>query len=166
MKGIVDNIANDRGSALILALLVLVLLTLMGISATTTSTIEVQMAGNEKFHEMAFYAAESGWQEALNWLDRQYPGITEQVGWDEGATPLPTFTPGAKYDNPDYIALADDNNTGYYIKIDFAGTTPVSGYGTDYRRFNYRVNSVGMGPGNARSELSVTAGKVFDTGGY
>ena len=55
MKGIVDTIANDRGSALVVALLVLVLLTLMGISATTTSTIEVQMAGNEKFHDMAFY---------------------------------------------------------------------------------------------------------------
>jgi hypothetical protein len=161
MKGIVYNIANDRGSALVLALLVLVLLTLMGISATTTSTIEVQMAGNDKFHEMAFYAAESGWQEALNWLDRQYPGKTENLYWD-GAT----FSPRGDGDSPAFILLADDNNTGYYIKIDFAGTTPVSGYGTDFRRFNYRVNSVGMGPGNARSELSVTAGKVFDTGGY
>lgn len=163
MKSIVHDIANDRGSALVVALLILVLLTLMGISATTTSTIEVQMAGNEKFHEMAFYAAESGWQEALNWLDRQYPGITEQVGWD--ASPG-TFSTGDKYDAPDYISLADDNNTGYYIKVDFTGTTPVSGYGTEFRRFNYRVNSLGMGPGNARSELSVTAGKVFDTGGY
>jgi Tfp pilus assembly protein PilX len=42
MKKIVDTIANDRGSALVVALLVLVLLTLMGISATTTSTIEVR----------------------------------------------------------------------------------------------------------------------------
>ena len=41
MKKIVDDIGNDRGSALVIALLVLVLLTLMGISATTTSTIEV-----------------------------------------------------------------------------------------------------------------------------
>ena len=163
MKGIVDNIANDRGSALILALLVLVLLTLMGISATTTSTIEVQMAGNDKFHEMAFYSAESGWQEALNWLDRQHPGITEQVGWDEN---LGTFSTGDKYDAPDYISLADDNKTGYYLKIDFAGTTPVPGYGTDFKRFNYRVNSVGVGPGNARSVVEVRAGKVFDMGGY
>ena len=163
MKDIAYDITNDKGSALVLALLILVLLTLMGISATTTSTIEVQMAGNDKFHEMAFYAAESGWQEALNWLDRQYPGITDQVGWDGNSQ---TFVTGEKYNAPDYISLADDNNTGYYLKIDFAGTTPVSGYGTDFRRFNYRINSVGLGPGNARSELSVTAGKVFDTGGY
>ena len=163
MKNIIYDIANDRGSALVVALLILVLLTLMGISATTTSTIEVQMAGNEKFHEMAFYAAESGWQEALNWLDRQYPGITEQVGWNASSG---TFATGDNYDAPDYIPLAEDNNTGYYLKIDFAGTTPVAGYSSDYRRFNYRVNSVGMGPGNARSVVEVTAGKVFDMGGY
>jgi len=161
MKSIVYDIANDRGSALVLALLILVLLTLMGISATTTSTIEVQMAGNDKFHEMAFYAAESGWQEALNWLDRQYPGKTEDLYWD-GAD----FSPRDENSTPAFILLADDNNTGYYLKIDFAGTTPVVGYGSDYRRVNYRVDSEGVGPGNARSKVRVTAGKVFDTGGY
>jgi Tfp pilus assembly protein PilX len=48
MKRIVDTIANDRGSALVVALLVLVLLTLMGISATTTSTIELAGTGRRR----------------------------------------------------------------------------------------------------------------------
>jgi hypothetical protein len=156
MKGIVDTIANDRGSVLVAALLVLVLLTLMGISA-----IEVQMAGNEKFHDMAFYAAESGWQTSLNWLDRQYPGVTENLGWDEESG---TFVP-ANYNTPDYIVLAEDNDTEYSVKIEFVGTGAVPGYGTNFRRFNYRVNSVGIGPGKARSEVSVVAGKIFDTEG-
>jgi hypothetical protein len=164
MKRIADNIADDRGSALVVALLVLVLLTLMGISATTTSTIEVQMAGNEKFHDMAFYAAESGWQASLNWLDRQYPAVTDKVGWDESVTP-PTFSPGAKYDQPDPIVLAVDNDTEYSVKIEFVGTSPVPGYGTNFRRFNYQVDSTGIGPGNARSEVRVVAGKIFDTEG-
>ncbi len=163
MKVIVDTIANDRGSALVVALLVLVLLTLMGISATTTSTIEVQMAGNEKFHEMAFYAADSGWQEALNWLDRQYPGITDNRRWDAVDD---TFSPKDENDPPpDYISLAVDNSTAYRVEIDFVGTRAVPGYGTNFRRFNYRVNSVGFGPRNARSEVSVVAGKIFDTEG-
>ncbi|MCG6944768.1 MAG: pilus assembly PilX N-terminal domain-containing protein [Deltaproteobacteria bacterium] len=165
MKRIADTIANDRGSALVIALLVLVLLTLMGISATTTSTIEVQMAGNEKFHDMAFYAAESGWQRSLNWLDSQYPAVTEKVGWDEDATPLPTFSPGEKYNNPDPIVLAEDNDTEYSVKIEFVGTRAVPGYGTNFRRFNYQVDSTGIGPGNARSEVRVVAGKIFDTEG-
>ena len=140
---------------------VLVLLTLMGISATTTSTIEVQMAGNEKFHDMAFYAAESGWQTSLNWLDAQYPAVTQNLGWDGVSE---TFTE-ANYNTPDYIVLATDNDTEYSVKIEFVGTRAVPGYGTNFRRFNYRVDSTGIGPGNARSEVRVVAGKIFDTEG-
>ena len=161
MKRIVDTIANDRGSALLIALLVLVLLTLMGISATTTSTIEVQMAGSEKVYEMAFYAAESGWQASLNWLDQQYPAITQNLGWDQGSG---TFVE-ANFNTPDYSVLASDNDTEYSTKIEFLGTGAVPGYGTNFRRFNYRVDSVGIGPGNARSEVRVVAGKIFDTEG-
>ena len=161
MKKIVDTIANDRGSALLIAMLVLVLLTLMGISATTTSTIEVQMAGTEKFHDMAFYAAESGWQTSLNWLDRQYPAVTQNLGWDEVSE---TFVE-ANYNSPDYMVLAEDNDTEYSVAIEFVGTSAVPGYGTNYRRFNYRVDSTGIGPSNARSEVRVVAGKIFDTEG-
>lgn len=171
MKDITSICANEKGSALVIALLILVLLTLMGISATTTSTIEVQMAGSEKFYEMSFYAAESGWQTALNWLDGQFPGVTKNLGWDKDAVPSSTFTED-NFDTPDSISLAEDNNTEYFVKIEFVGTAPVPGYGTNFRRFNYRVNSEGSvnpdgtGSSIARSEVSVTAGKVFDMAGY
>jgi Tfp pilus assembly protein PilX len=159
----------------VVALLVLVLLTLMGISATTTSTIEVQMAGSEKFHEMAFYAADSGWQEALNWLDRQYPAVTwKYMNWDgENFIKFDgDFTDFTKDAGALSIPLAGDNHTEYYLKIESVGTTPVAGYGSDYRRFNYRVNSEGkVNQGGtassiARSEVSVIVGKVFDMGVY
>ena len=161
MKGIVIDIANDRGSALVVALLVLVLLTLIGISATTTSTIEVQMAGSEKVYDMAFYAAESGWQTSLNWLDAQYPAVTQNLGLDEGSE---TFVE-ENYSTPEYMVLAEDNDTEYSVTITFVGTRSVPGYGTNFRRFNYRVDSTGIGPSNARSEVRVVAGKIFDTEG-
>ncbi len=168
MKDITSICANEKGSALVIALLILVLLTLMGISATTTSTIEVQMAGSEKFYEMSFYAAESGWQTALNWLDGQYPGVTKNLGYDQATT---TYTED-NFAAPDGISLAGDNNSEYFVKIEFVGTAPVPGYGTNFRRFNYRVNSEGrVNPGGtgssiSRSEVSVIAGKVFDMEGY
>jgi hypothetical protein len=49
---------NNRGSALVVALLMLVVLTLIGISATTTTTFELQIAGNDKLYKRAFYAAD------------------------------------------------------------------------------------------------------------
>ena len=167
MNNIVCNLKNEEGSALLLALLILVLLTLMGISATTTSTIEVQMAGSEKFYELAFYSAESGWQRALNWLDGQYPGPIENLGWDDTAK---TYT-ADNFEAPNGFPLAEDNNTEYYVTIEFVGTTPVPGYDTNFRRVNYRISSEGRvtpsstHPGKARSVVEVTAGKVFDMGG-
>ena len=164
MKHLASICTNEKGSALILALLVLVLLTLMGISATTTSTVGIQMAGSEKFYELAFYSAESGWQRALNWLDDQYPGVTDNLVWD-GTTFIAVAGNLEEADTVG-IPLAEDNNTQYFVKIEFAGTAPVPGYGTSFRRFNYRVNSRGVGSGNAQSVVEVIAGKVFDMGGY
>ena len=51
---------NQRGSALIVALLMLVVLTLLGISATTTSTVELQISGNDKLYKRSFFAADGG----------------------------------------------------------------------------------------------------------
>ena len=164
MNSIVSNFNNEKGSALVLALLMLVLLTLMGISATTTSTVEIQMAGGEKFYELAFYSAESGWQRALNWLDNQFPGVTDNRVWD--GTDFIAVSGSLDEAATVGIPLAIDNNTQYLVKVEFVGTAPAAGYGTSFRRFNYRVDSVGRGPGNARSEVEVTAGKVFDMGGY
>lgn len=50
---------NEEGSVLILALIMLVLLTLIGISATTTSTIETRIAGNERVYKRNLYSAEA-----------------------------------------------------------------------------------------------------------
>jgi hypothetical protein len=54
---------NEKGSITVLAVVLLLLLTLLGIAATTTSSIEVQIAGNELRHNLAFYSAEAakGW---------------------------------------------------------------------------------------------------------
>jgi hypothetical protein len=60
MKLLINKAKNEDGSVLIVALLILVLLTIIGISATTTTNIELQIAGNEKFHKIAFYHADSG----------------------------------------------------------------------------------------------------------
>jgi hypothetical protein len=50
---------NEEGSVLVLALIMLMLLTLLGVSATRTSSIEIQIVENEKSHKIAFYAAEA-----------------------------------------------------------------------------------------------------------
>jgi type IV pilus assembly protein PilX len=54
------TLRNSQGATLIIGLLTLVLLSLIGIAATTTSRTEVQITGNDKMYKEAFYAAEFG----------------------------------------------------------------------------------------------------------
>ena len=53
------RLKNEKGSVTILAVVLLILLTLLGMAAISTSSIETQIAGNEVRNQLAFYAAES-----------------------------------------------------------------------------------------------------------
>ena len=59
---------NEKGVALIIVLLMLLILTLIGISAISTTTFETNISGNERVGTNAFYAADAGVQVGLNQL--------------------------------------------------------------------------------------------------
>ncbi len=61
-------LGNDTGSALIIALLILLVLTLLGINAINTTTFETAISGNERARLEAFYAADAGIEEAKSRL--------------------------------------------------------------------------------------------------
>lgn len=92
-------INNQDGSILVTSLVVLISATLLGIFAVNTATIEIQIAGNDKFHKQAFYNAEGGLRSVYPLIDDirkgvdpttfsgTYPGFTFAGGsnnfWDE-----------------------------------------------------------------------------------
>jgi Tfp pilus assembly protein PilX len=51
---------SQQGAALIIAIMILLILTVVGIYAVTTSTLETKIAGNERVLKDAFYAADGG----------------------------------------------------------------------------------------------------------
>jgi hypothetical protein len=51
---------NQKGVSLVIALIILLVLTLLGISAITTTTFETNIAGNERLYNRAFYTTDSG----------------------------------------------------------------------------------------------------------
>ena len=69
MKRLKRSVCNENGSVLLISVVILMLLTVLGIFATTTSTIEVQIAGNDKWHKMAFYAADGGTEAGIALLE-------------------------------------------------------------------------------------------------
>ncbi len=54
------DLKNEKGVALIIALIMLLVLTLIGLSAVSTTTHETKIAGNERVYNNAFYAADGG----------------------------------------------------------------------------------------------------------
>ena len=55
------GVLNDqKGAALVIALIMIVVLTLIGLASTFTSTFELKLSGNKRGATNAFYSAESG----------------------------------------------------------------------------------------------------------
>lgn len=58
----------QQGSALVIALIFLLLLTLIGVTAMQTTTLQERMAGNVRDRSLAFQAAEAALREAEDFL--------------------------------------------------------------------------------------------------
>lgn len=68
MSGL-DRIQTQKGTALIMSMVILLILTILGMAALGTSSLEQKMAGNTQEQNRAFQAAESGLARALNSAD-------------------------------------------------------------------------------------------------
>ncbi len=60
MKSILRTVDNESGVALIFALMMLLLLTVIGLSALDNTDLETAIARNHKVQKMTFYAADAG----------------------------------------------------------------------------------------------------------
>lgn len=61
---------NEGGFVLVGALLILVLLIVIGIAATTSTFMEIQIAGSDRIHKETFYAADGGTQVASELIEQ------------------------------------------------------------------------------------------------
>ncbi len=75
-----DAARRDGGFVLIVALILLLVLTLLGLAATQTTVLEERMAGNARNHDLAFQSAEAGLYAAQSailqglWSNANYAG--------------------------------------------------------------------------------------------
>lgn len=62
---------KQKGMALVISMIMLLLLTILGLSSMRTTLMDEKMAGNTRDTELAFQASESGLREAELWLALQ-----------------------------------------------------------------------------------------------
>ncbi len=146
--------ANEKGVALVVALVMLLILTLIGINAVTTTTFETNIAGNERVATDAFYASEAGIQVALNQLNRFPVNLTpiSRTGFGENSY----FWSGSPEDKHSPKPM---RNHGLY---------PMPGYELDSSRgwvfYRYQANATGESFGAMKEiEMQIAHGP-FSTG--
>ncbi len=78
---------NQSGSALVIALIMMIVLTLIGLASMFTSTFEIKLSGNKRASTDSFYAAEGGVQATLanpaNFTPSSYTLIPNSSGLPE-----------------------------------------------------------------------------------
>ena len=65
MKNFKKKVNNEQGFVLIASLMMLMVLMIIGIAATNTTNIELQISGNDKLNKQTFYQAEAAVNEAV-----------------------------------------------------------------------------------------------------
>jgi len=121
----------QQGAALIVGLVLMLAITILGVSGINMATLELNMAGNSQAAQLAFQAAETGIDVAL-------------------AGPVSTTTPQV-YSN---VPIGDGTYT-FSARVTCAGTTPVPegiySEGIGARAIHFDIEATGRGPRNASS---------------
>jgi len=69
-------VSSERGAALVIALFIIAVLTVLGVLVLNTSIVEVKMATNQRISSQVFYAAEAGLERALKVLIEDFENDT------------------------------------------------------------------------------------------
>ena len=76
----ISNPRNQHGIALVMALVFLMLLTILGVTSMSTSSLEEKMAGNARDRHMAFQAAETALAMGEAWIEGL---VADPATWPE-----------------------------------------------------------------------------------
>jgi Tfp pilus assembly protein PilX len=80
MQGIISPLKNEDGSVIVMAMIILVLLTLIGISSTDNTVIENQIVRSEALYRQNLYRAESAIIELAQFMEDN--DITSPAAYD------------------------------------------------------------------------------------
>jgi Tfp pilus assembly protein PilX len=161
----------QRGAALVIAIMILLILTVLGIYAVTTSTLETKIAGSERVLQEAFQAADGGVDYGRSVielvLDNTSLPCTPHAGTKDGTTlfqeilGVPTSSWWDK-DNSPWINPAI-GKCGTQIHIDRIKAIQPEGQaagfgepvGETQATIYYRIDSVSSGIADARSQVQI-----------
>lgn len=142
-----QNPSRQRGAALAIGLVLLLILTLLAVSGMATSSMELVMAGNEQYRQKAFQAADTGIEQALTVL----PSVSQSCD----SVPVANNTTDTESADEHYTVTAQYKGDG----------SPPSGFTIgEYTSIHYQVVSSGTSARNTSAVNTQGALIVQSTG--
>ena len=148
MKSNIKILKNNDGSVIIIALMILMLTTILGISGISSTNIEVQIAANYKFYNTTYYTSEAA---------RAYVEINNKL-YGPGNVTLNTRHYFPNTSDP-YTRIAAENNvtsfqlgqyqsfTGFVEYTGYMDPPRESGYEAgEFKAHVYNATCTGYGP--------------------
>jgi type IV pilus assembly protein PilX len=129
---------RQEGATLVVGLVLLLVLTLLGVSGMNTATLEVQMAGNTQFQQDAFQAAETGIDLSISMPNT--PGLpmapvpVTALGDGSYSTQARKNCVFSQHGAPDN-SYSKDSATSWYFEIIATGTGPRNARSTHTQGF-------------------------------
>jgi len=118
---------NENGSLLVISLIILMLLTLIGIAITTTASLELQIAGNERLHKNSFYRADGGSEISYELLEQNLGcagGFTNSTITGTGSSLSLEVVKLNFWQNSPAANQNFETNRDFYFPSNYAAGTP------------------------------------------
>jgi type IV pilus assembly protein PilX len=123
---------HQRGAALVVGMILLLVLTVLAISGMNTSTLELRMAGNAQFGQNAFQAAETGIERAM------------RIGTYDTSVDTPLDSPADHF-----VTITRYNLQNGMTDVPEGGYS--MGVGTGFKAYHFDITSTGASERGASS---------------
>ncbi len=142
--------ANRDGFAMVTALLVVLVLSVLAVGATWLAASEKKTSVAEASHMRSVFAADAGGEAGINFV-RTSDDPPLVLDWST----MSVQTLGE---------TALDGSQAYGYDIQYVRWRAKPGWGREYRDFDYRVAAIGDAGTQGQSGVSVLASRVYKTG--
>ncbi len=130
--------SNEKGVALVIALIILLVLTLIGMASISSSVFEAKISGNDRFGTAAFYASKGGVERGITRLP-DLTAYSDNIG--DGAYRSGRMSDGGPHD------------------LEYIGAMGRPGYDINWEFRRYQVNATGQSFGSMKEiEVQVSTG--------
>lgn len=144
--------SRREGFALVSALLIILVLTIIGLGAALLAKNEKRCSFSECVHARALCSADAGGECAINYLRlSEDPPLMLDTATQLVNTVAPTVLEGSQQ---------------YAYTCRYVGQRPKPGWGTEYLDYDYAVDANGASSREGRSDVALVISRLFYQEGY